>query len=172
VTDGPSGADDPSCFQPGAGVGFLISQLGYVISTRFKAILGPLALEPRHFLVLRHVAQAEGSSQHALGQALHIPASRMVGIVDTLEQRGLVERRSNPHDRRARAVHLTPEGRRTLGEAFRLAMGHERAITAGLTEEERDQLLGLLRRLADARALIPGVHPALVEEEQEAGRSG
>jgi DNA-binding MarR family transcriptional regulator len=142
-------------------VGFLISQLGYVISGRFKGILAPIGLEPRHFLVLRHVAQSEGSSQHALGQALHIPASRMVGIVDALEQRGLLERRANPRDRRARALHLTAEGRRVLGRAFQLAVEHEHAICAGLSAEEREQLLGLLRRLPFAGELVPGVHPAL-----------
>jgi DNA-binding MarR family transcriptional regulator len=165
VTDGPRGADDPSCIEPGAGIGFLISQLGYVISTRFRAILAPLGLEPRHFLVLRHVARAQGLSQHALGSALRIPASRMVGLVDTLEQRGLVERRSNPRDRRARALFLTEEGGRMLEEAWRIALGHERAVTAGLTAEERDQLFALLRRLAFARELVPGVHPALADEE-------
>lgn len=165
MTDGPCGADDPSSLEPGAGIGFLISQLGYVISTRFRAILAPLGLEPRHFLVLRHVAHSEGLSQHALGSALRIPASRMVGLVDTLEQRGLVERRANPRDRRARALFLTEEGGRTLQEAFRIAMGHERAVTTGLTTSERDQLLALLRRLAFARELVPGVHPALTDEE-------
>jgi DNA-binding MarR family transcriptional regulator len=146
-------------------VGFLISQLGYVISGRFKGILAPLGLEPRHFLVLRHVSQSEGSSQHALGLALHIPASRMVGIVDALEQRGLLERRANPRDRRARALHLTAEGRRVLGRAFQLAVEHERAICAGLSPEERDQLLVLLRRLPFAGDLVPGVHPALTSDE-------
>jgi DNA-binding MarR family transcriptional regulator len=164
VTDGPSGDDDLACAPPGAGVGFLISQLGFVISGRFKGILAPLGLEPRHFLVLRHLANTEGSSQHALGQALHIPASRMVGIVDALEQRGLLERRANPTDRRARALHLTAEGRRVLDRAFQLAVEHERAICAGLSAEERDQLLGLLRRLPFVRELVPGVHPALTSE--------
>jgi DNA-binding MarR family transcriptional regulator len=165
VTDAASANDGSSSTPPGPGIAFLISQLGYVISTRFRAILSPLGLEPRHFLVLRHVSRAEGSSQHALGQALRIPASRMVGLVDTLEQRGLVERRANPRDRRARALYLTEEGRRVLEQAFGLAVGHERAVTAGLSDDEQAQLLGLLRRLDLARELVPGVHPALADEE-------
>jgi 3,4-dihydroxy-2-butanone 4-phosphate synthase len=52
-----------------------------------------------------------------------------------------------------------------LGEAFTIAVGHERAVTDGLSDEERAQLLGLLRRLAFARELVPGVHPALADEE-------
>ncbi|MGH7749205.1 MAG: MarR family winged helix-turn-helix transcriptional regulator [Candidatus Dormibacteria bacterium] len=155
--------------KPGAGVGFLISQLGYVISGRFKDLLTPLGVEPRHFLVLRNLANSEGSSQHALGQALHIPPSRMVGIVDSLEQRGLVERRSNPRDRRARALFLTGEGRRMLNRTFQVAVEHERAICGELSAAERDQLLGLLSRLGPARQLIPGVHPALAHEANDEG---
>jgi DNA-binding MarR family transcriptional regulator len=161
VTDSPRDLDEASRIPPGAGIGFLISQLGYVISGRFKDILAPLGLEPRHFLVLRHLGQAEGISQQALGQALHIPASRMVGLVDALEQRGLVERRSNPRDRRARALHITAEGRAAFERAWGLAVDHERAICEGLSPAECEQLRSLLRRLPFARALIPGVHPAL-----------
>lgn len=173
MTDPPSAPNDVACEDPGSarpgpGVGFLISQLGYVISTRFRSILAPLGLEPRHFLVLRHLAQAEGSSQQALGHALSIPASRMVGIVDALERRGLVERRANPRDRRARALHLTDEGRAVLGRAFGLAVGHERAICAGLSPAECAQLAGLLRRLPFARELVPGVHPELTATDTPA----
>ncbi len=166
MTDEPTGDDDLGCVAPGAGVGFLISQLGYVISGRFRDLLAPLGLEPRQFLVLRHVAQAEGGSQQSLGQALRIPPSRMVAIVDSLEQRGLVERRANPTDRRARALHLTPEGRTMLARTLQVAVGHERAICADLSPGEREQLLGLLRRLTLARQLVPGVHPALTSEAE------
>jgi DNA-binding MarR family transcriptional regulator len=165
VTDGRGGIDDPGCVTPGAGVGFLISQLGYLISGRFKDLLAPLGLEPRQFLVLRHVAQAQGSSQQALGQALRIPPSRMVSIVDSLERRGLVERRSNPTDRRARALHLTPEGRSMLARTVKVAVEHERVICGDLSPAEREMLLGMLRRLTVARRLVPGVHPALTSEE-------
>ncbi len=168
MTDEPGGVDDPGCVTPGAGVGFLISQLGYLIGNRFKDLLAPLGMEPRQFLVLRHVAQAQGSSQQALGQALRIPPSRMVSIVDSLEQRGLVERRANPTDRRARALHLTPEGRSMLARTFRVAVEHERVICGDLSPEEREMLLGMLRRLTLARELVPGVHPALNAAEEAA----
>ncbi|MGH2879628.1 MAG: MarR family transcriptional regulator [Solirubrobacteraceae bacterium] len=55
-----------------------------------------------------------GASQQAIGERLQIPPSRMVAFVDALEQRGLLERRANPEDRRARALYLTDEGRELL----------------------------------------------------------
>src|SRR5581483_9559031 len=94
------------------------SSLGYAVSRRFHTTLEPLSLEPREFALLRAVAPAEGASQQAIGERLQIPASRMVAFVDALEARGLLERRPNPNDRRARALYLTDDGRALLASAF------------------------------------------------------
>ena len=89
----------------------------------FREILAPLELEPREFALLRAVAAAEGQSQQAIGERLQIPPSRMVAFVDALEERSLLERRHNPHDRRTRELHLTDAGRELLERAFALAVG-------------------------------------------------
>jgi DNA-binding MarR family transcriptional regulator len=120
-----------------------------------------MGLEPRDFALLRSVAAHEGQSQHAVGERLSIPASRMVGFVDSLEGRGLLERRHNPNDRRTRSLHLTDAGRELLERAFEQAVSHERALCAGLSGAEREQLLGLLQRVAVQLGLAPGVHAAL-----------
>ena len=148
---------------PFRSVGFTLSTTGYVVAKRFRQALAPLALEPREFALLRAVAAHEGASQQALGERLQIPASRVVGIVDALEARGLVERRRNPADRRARALHLTAEGSSVLARAFGLATEYERDLCAGLSAEEREQLLDLLQRVVQRLGLAPGVHAALTE---------
>jgi DNA-binding MarR family transcriptional regulator len=147
---------------PGGSAVFLLSKLGFDASRRFQEALRPVDLEPRQFGVLNVVALGEGKSQQALGEALQVPASRMVAIVDDLEERGLVERRRNPDDRRAHALYLTDEGRRVLDEGRRLAMENEQRFCAPLQPAEREQLLGLLRRLAADQDLPLGVHPGLV----------
>src|SRR6266545_1596349 len=98
------------------GAAFLLSQLGYHSSRLWQGRLAPLGLDPRHVMLLRHVAVEEGRSQQALGEALQIPPSRMVALVDALEQRGLLRRRPDPDDRRVRTLHLTRDGQRLLGE--------------------------------------------------------
>jgi DNA-binding MarR family transcriptional regulator len=65
---------------------------------------------------------------------------------------------------RARALHLTEEGRLLLGRAFVLAVEHERDLCAELSEAEREQLLDLLQRITARLGLAPGVHAALTEE--------
>jgi DNA-binding MarR family transcriptional regulator len=71
----------------------------------------------------------------------------MVAFVDSLERRGLLERRQNPADRRARALFLTDEGRELLGGAFQAAGEYERDLSQDLTGAEREQLLELLARV-------------------------
>jgi DNA-binding MarR family transcriptional regulator len=145
-------------------VGFALSAIGYAVSMRFKETLAPLPLDPREWALLRAIAADEGSSQQAIAERLHIPPSRMVALLDAMEARGLIERRSNPTDRRARALHLPAAGRSLLERAFALATQLERELCADLTDEEREQLLGLLARVAHTLGLPPGVHPAAVAE--------
>jgi DNA-binding MarR family transcriptional regulator len=134
----------PESAPPFRSVGFTTSSTGYAIARRFRELLAPLGLEPREFALLRAVAADEGRSQQAVGERLGIPPSRMVAFVDALEERGLLERRQNPDDRRARALYLTEAGRELLGRAFARAVEYERELCAELTEEEREQLLDLL----------------------------
>jgi DNA-binding MarR family transcriptional regulator len=147
--------------QAWATVGFLLSQLGAANARWFHETLVPVGLEPRQFAILRWVAQDEGRSQQALGDALGIAPSRMVALIDELEERGLVERRTNPSDRRARALHVTTDGRRLLATAMERALAHEAQLCAPLTLDERQALVELLQRVAAGQGLIPGVHPEL-----------
>lgn len=145
---------------PFRAVGFTLSSLGYAVARRFRATLAPLELEPREFALLRAVGAAEGRSQQALGEMLQIPPSRMVAFVDGLQERGLLERRANPRDRRTWALHLTGEGRELLGRAFQVASAFERELCAGLGEGERGRLLELLDKVGETLGVRPGTHAA------------
>lgn len=145
---------------PFRAVGFALSSLGYAVARRFRATLAPLGLEPREFALLRAVAWAEGQSQQAIGERLQIPASRMVAFVDALEGRGLLERRPNPRDRRARALHLTDAGRELLARALELASGLEQHLCARMSGEQRELMLELLAGVGEQLGLRYGVHAA------------
>jgi DNA-binding MarR family transcriptional regulator len=150
----------PDASVPFYSVGFSLSTTGYAVSRRFHEILDPLDLEPRDFALLRAVRAAEGLSQQALAERMRIQPSRMVAFIDALEERGLLERRQRSEDRRLRALHLTDTGQELLGRAFALAVEHERDLCADLSEQEREQLLALLRRVALRLGLPFGVHAA------------
>ena len=151
----------PSPDRPFRSVGFTISTTGYAIARRFREVLAPLGLEPREFALLRSLAGAEGVTQQAIAERMGVAPSRMVAFVDTLAERGLLERRQNPDDRRARALYLTTAGRELLGRAFALAADQERQLTDDLSGEEREQLLELLSRVGAHVGIPPGVHAAM-----------
>jgi DNA-binding MarR family transcriptional regulator len=142
-------------------VGFLISQLGFLSSKRFMEELAPVGIDPREFLLMRFVAASEGQSQQALAERLAVPASRMVALVDHLEEAGLVERRPDPEDRRVRGLHLTGKGRGVLDRAGKVAIDHETRLCAGINREEREQLIDLLQKLQAGQTELGGVHPGL-----------
>jgi DNA-binding MarR family transcriptional regulator len=129
-------------------VGFMLSQLGLATSSRFGQLAATVGLEPRHYAVLRAVRARDGQSQQTVADRLQIPPSTMVSLVDHLEQQGWLERRPDAADRRTRQLHLTRRGGQVLDRATRLGDEWEHQICAGLSDTEREQLLGLLRRVA------------------------
>ena len=144
---------------PVAGSAFLLTQLGTHVAQEFATRVAELDLTPPQAGLLRAIALGPGRSQQALARYLGTPATRLVALVDGLEQRGLVERRRNPDDRRLYAVYLTDAGRRFMGELSRVAREHDDALLGGLDADERAQLHALLTRVARARNLTDGVHP-------------
>jgi DNA-binding MarR family transcriptional regulator len=167
VTDLPPTAPDRSP----RSVGFLLSQLGFVTSGRFASALEPVGLLPREWSLLRFVAASEGQSQQALAEQLAIPPSRMVALVDALEERGLLERRPDPEDRRVRALHLTPEGHRALARAAQVAVEVESRLCSVLDETEREQLIDLLQKIQAEQVDRPGVHPGIARDHPASGRA-
>jgi DNA-binding MarR family transcriptional regulator len=142
-----------------ADLGFLLSQVGAHAAALFRQRLAPLELAPPHVGILGMIRQTDGMSQQELGHKLGVFPSRLVGLLDELEQRGLVERRDSPSDRRSYALFLTRAGRDALGKIGQVAREHQDAFCAALDESERARLADLLRRIAHEQGLTPGVHP-------------
>jgi DNA-binding MarR family transcriptional regulator len=153
---------------PDGGVAFLLSQLGAHAAAAFAERVRRLDLTPPQAGVLRRLGQFPGQSQRALADALGMHAPRLVALIDELEERGLVVRQRDPDDRRNYAISLTDDGQRALGELAGVARSHESAITAALDDDERAQLLALLRRVAEDQWLAPGIHPGF----RRLGRGG
>jgi DNA-binding MarR family transcriptional regulator len=139
--------------------GFLLAQVGAHAAARFAERLEPLGLTPAHAGLLRMIASSSGASQQQVALALGAFPSRMVGLVDDLQQRKLVERQRNPQDRRSHSLALTADGRRVLEAIGRVAREHQDGLLAALSPAERETLSKLLLRVADEQGLTRGVHP-------------
>jgi DNA-binding MarR family transcriptional regulator len=144
---------------PDGSLAFLLVQLGMHGARQFGERLQPLGLEQRQAGMLVRLAAGEGQSQQALAAMLGVNATRMVFLVDELEKLGLVERRRNPEDRRSHALYLTDRGRAALAQVQAVAAEHEQQMSAGLTGEQRRELIALLRQVAAAQGLRPGSLP-------------
>lgn len=138
---------------------FLLAQVGAHASGRFAQQLDALGLGPPHAGTLRLISISPGISQQALSSMLRLAPSRLVLLVDELEERGLVERRSSSEDRRVYALHVTEAGAAILADIAKLSREHDDATCAALSSHEREKLASLLRRIADQQGLEPGVHP-------------
>lgn len=143
---------------------FLLSQIGHYAAARFAERLAPLGLQNKQYGLLVHLAAAEGQTQQQLADTLGVHRNVMVGLVDDLEARGLVERRRHPEDRRAWALHLTPAASDLLDRAHRAADAHDAEIVAGLDAADLASLTTLLQRIAGHARLHPGVHPTLGQD--------
>jgi DNA-binding MarR family transcriptional regulator len=138
---------------------FLLAQLGAHAASRFAEHLEALELTPPDAGILRLLRVAAGISQQELSAKLQIHPSRLGAILDNLEKRKLVERKANANDRRLYSLYLTKNGGEILERVGRVAREHQDGLLAALSGEEREQLAGLLLRVADQQGLARGVHP-------------
>jgi DNA-binding MarR family transcriptional regulator len=141
------------------GTASLLSQLGAHATARLTVRLAVLELAPAHAGILKILAGMPGMSQCTLAKALGTLPSRVVGYVDQLERKGLVERRPHESDRRNNALHLTKAGQAAYRFTGRLAYEHQEELLAGLSEQQRAQLAELLQLIANQQGLISGVNP-------------
>jgi DNA-binding MarR family transcriptional regulator len=131
--------------------GALPDLLGYRLRLAQQAVFHDFAasvqgLSPGRVGLLILIQANPGVTQSRLAEAASRDRSTMVGVLDQLEARALIERRRG-RDRRTNGVWLTRAGRALLARALRAIGRHERRIAARLSLAERRQLLELLGRI-------------------------
>ena len=134
-----------------ASTAFLIGRLGYACKGRAIEEFEVLGFSPYHYSVLALLSEGERETQATIADALGVDRSQLVGLLDSLEERGLIERRRDPHDRRRHVVSLTAAGRRQLGKFRSLIKRLDEDILAPLDPESRETLHLLLLRIASHR---------------------
>jgi DNA-binding MarR family transcriptional regulator len=128
---------------------FLLKRLGFTAKEQAMDAFGRSGLTPYHHAVLAVLDEGARETQNAIADALGYDRGQLVGFLDELEERGLVERRRDPADRRRHTVSLTPDGRRTLRKLRTIAGTLEHDFLAPLDPDQQQQLHALLRQLAE-----------------------
>ena len=132
--------------------GILPELIGYRLRLAQQAVFRDFAssvgeLSPGRAGIMLLLEANPGVTQGRLADAVHLDRSTIVGVINSLEQPGLVERRRGS-DRRTNGLWLTPSGRSLAQRLRRRIERHERRVAARLSDVERAQLLFLLGTLA------------------------
>src|SRR5699024_8160205 len=107
---------------------FLLAQLGSLSAARFAERTKALGLTPSEAGVIRLLGRSPGLSQRAVAERIRAAPSRVVALIDSLEQRGLVRRTRSTTDRRNVELSLTDASQETLRRLRTVAAAHEADI--------------------------------------------
>ena len=139
------GATSTRAASPASEAWALIFELLHLSKKRFMAIASEFDLSPPQVMALRVLEPGRPVPMRELARALHCDNSNVTGIVDRLEDRGLVERRSATHDRRVKMLAVTEKGAEVRE---RLAERLERPpdALARLSPDDQRTLRDIMRR--------------------------
>lgn len=131
--------------------GVLPHLIGYRLRVAQQAVFRDFSesvgeLSPGRAGMLLLIEANPGVPQGRLAEAVKLDRSTMVGVVDSLEERGLIERRRGT-DRRTNGLWLTRAGRVLATRLRRRIERHENRVAARLNASERAQLIALLEKL-------------------------
>ncbi|WP_156893295.1 MarR family winged helix-turn-helix transcriptional regulator [Actinokineospora enzanensis] len=151
------------------------ADLGWALGAVFRGylraadrVLSGLPGGPRGFQVLTTAIEGEQCSQQTLAHRLGIDKTVMTYLIDDLERSGLVERKPDPADRRARLLFATDAGRARHAETAEELRQAEEWVLSPLSAAERDTLRDLLRKLATWQD--DGTHSACAVVQDAAAR--
>jgi DNA-binding MarR family transcriptional regulator len=130
-------------------LGYHLRRAQIVMFNDFVKAMADVQITPGQFGVIAIINSNPGLTQSALARAVGIERSTMVAVIDALENRGLVERRPSPNDRRSYALVLSDKGAKLHQDLEPLIDQHEQRLSDDFSEEEKNQLIDLLSRIAN-----------------------
>ncbi|HEV8390535.1 MAG TPA: MarR family transcriptional regulator [Dongiaceae bacterium] len=138
-------------------IGFLVNDAARLMRKDFERRARSLGLTRAQWQTMFHLARNEGCNQATLADLLDVEPITLARVIDRLELSGLVERRADPTDRRARLLFLGERAHPLLEELRALGAETREIALNGISDDERTLLMTLLTRM---RANLSGRDPA------------
>ena len=126
----------------------LLKRLGWAIKDASLEAFEAVGESPYHYSVLAVLEESPRETQATIADSLGLDRSWLVGLLDELEEKGLIERRRDPLDRRRHVVTLQPAGKQKLVELRALSKRVEDEFLAPLDPKQRASLHELLLQIA------------------------
>jgi DNA-binding MarR family transcriptional regulator len=126
----------------------MLKRLGFMLKDRTMEAFEETGMTPYHHAVLALLHEDPRETQAMIADALGYDRSHLVGVLDELEERALIERRRDPTDRRRHLVSLTKDGEQALERLRAVSKQIENEFFRPLDAKERKTLNELLLRLA------------------------
>src|SRR5262245_2346942 len=128
--------------------GFLLARLGATVKAKAIVAAEDAGFELYDYSVLAILGEGDRETQATIADALDLDPSRLVALLDSLEERGLVVRQRDPHDRRRHVVSITADGKKALAGLRELGSNVEDDFFAPLDAYSRKVFHDLLLLLA------------------------
>ncbi|GAB4384801.1 MAG: MarR family transcriptional regulator [Elainellaceae cyanobacterium] len=121
-------------------IGYRIKLLSQLLTRQFQEQLEPYGLTPFHWVVLCCLWEQDGLATSDLGERLCQVGGTLTGVIDRMEERGLVRRERDQRDRRIWRIWLTEAGQKLEDVLPPIAVKLREKALLGLPDEERQRL--------------------------------
>lgn len=127
-------------------IGYRIKLLSQLLGRNFQEQLEPLGLTPFHWVVLCCLWEEDGLATSAIGDKLQQVGGTLTGVLDRMEERGLIRRERDPNDRRMVRIWLTEIGKELATVLPPIALEFLEQIMTGFSASEREQFSQFIDR--------------------------
>jgi DNA-binding MarR family transcriptional regulator len=128
-------------------LGAMVMRLGRALIEMERPILAAHEISMWAYIVLTALRDEPMRTQAALAKAIGADKTRIIGVLDDLQERGLIEREPDPADRRVRLLALTAAGRRLHAAVQAEIRAAEKVLLSQVTAADRTAFLRTLRAL-------------------------
>ncbi len=126
------------------GMGYRIKLLSQLLARKFQELLEPYGLTPFHWVVLCCLWEEDGLPTSTLGERLQQVGGTLTGVLDRMEQRGLIQRARDTRDRRIWRIWLTEAGKQLREELPPVAIALREQAFEGVSDPDREQFSKIL----------------------------
>src|SRR6476646_4094764 len=129
------------------GLGYRIKLLSQLLGRKFQERLEPLGLTPFHWVVLCCLWEEDGLATSSISEKLQQVGGTLTGVLDRMEERGLIRRERDCHDRRVWRIWLTESGQQLQEVLPPIAVEIRDQALVGISPADRQHLSDLLNRV-------------------------